>query len=110
MYYGRYQRELADNIRRHRVAPTAEAVRAQLHEYLAEIEVGIEGTRPHHRLVQRLVIESALEPARLEAWLVDVTQRAAPPDAANYIASPAISVTRRYRCRSFGIQRAYTIA
>jgi truncated hemoglobin YjbI len=70
MYYGDYQRELADKIRRGRVAGTLDGLREELREYLTQINIG---TRKYHPFLQKLVVESALEPERLEAWLVELT-------------------------------------
>lgn len=73
-YYVDYQRELADKLRRGRIARTLEGIRAELREYLAQINAG--GIRRYHQFLQQLVVESSLEPTRLEAWLVEVTARA----------------------------------
>ena len=77
MYYGDYQRELAAKIRRGRIPRTLEGVQTELLEYLEEINLG--ATRKHHQFVQKLVVESALEPARLEAWLEELTEIASAP-------------------------------
>ncbi len=80
MYYGDYQRELADKIRRGRVAGTLDGLREELREYLTQMNIG---TRKYHPFLQKLVVESALEPERLEAWLVELTggEAAAPGEA-----------------------------
>ena len=80
MHYGDYQRELAGKIRRGRVAGTLDGVREELRECLAEIN---DGTRKYHPFLQKLVVESVLEPARLEAWLAELTgaEAAAPGGA-----------------------------
>jgi hypothetical protein len=83
MYYGGYKRDLAAKLRHGRIPRTLEGVRAGLLEFLQEINVG--GTRKHHQFVQKLVVESALQPARLEAWLVELEEAASPVRANEHL-------------------------
>lgn len=68
--YQETQGKLRGKLRRGRMKPTADDLQDRLEEFLEEIED--EGDAPHG-LMRRLVIRSALEPERLQAWLDELS-------------------------------------